>query len=80
VAGIGSSRFPQVKGSALLALDRDEMPEPAELAELRRMMRSVIRDLAGGELNAWMLSPRRFLTLAGTARAAKAPDDKDDIV
>ncbi|HVV97008.1 MAG TPA: DNA repair protein RecO [Rhodanobacteraceae bacterium] len=72
VAGIQSSRFPRVSGSALLALDRDEVPGAAELGELRRLMRAVIRDLAGGELNAWTLSPQRFLTLAGIGRATHA--------
>jgi DNA repair protein RecO (recombination protein O) len=78
VAGLESSRFPHVSGAALLALDRDEMPDAQQLAELRRLMRTVIRELAGGDLNAWTLSPQRFLTLAGAGRAPKTPPAGED--
>jgi DNA repair protein RecO (recombination protein O) len=77
VAGIESSRFPDVSGSALLALDRDERPGAVELAELRRLMRAVIRDLAGGDLNAWTLSSRRFVRLAGASRAPETPSGEE---
>jgi DNA repair protein RecO (recombination protein O) len=80
VSGIESSRFPHVSGAALRALDRDEMPGAQSLAELRRLMRAVIRDLAGGDLNAWTLSPQRFMTLAGAGRAAKTPEADGNIV
>jgi hypothetical protein len=43
-------------------------------------MRAVIRDLAGADLNAWTLSPQRFMTLAGAGRAAKTPDTDGNIV
>jgi DNA repair protein RecO (recombination protein O) len=53
------SAWPRVDGAALLALHRDEPPPAEQLAQLRRLMRAVIRHLAGGELKAWMLAPRR---------------------
>jgi DNA repair protein RecO (recombination protein O) len=59
-----NSGFPHVSGAALLALDRDELPSAVELAELRRLMRAVIRDLVGGGLNSWTLSSRRILEIA----------------
>ena len=47
---------PAVHGAALLALAGTRCPEPAVLAELRRMMRAVLRHHLGGrELNAWRL-------------------------
>jgi DNA repair protein RecO (recombination protein O) len=55
------SGFPSVGGAALLALERDETPSVAQLAELRRVMRAVIRHLVGGDLNAWTLSARHFV-------------------
>ena len=71
------SGLPHVSGAALLALDRDEMPPPSALSELRRLMRAVIRDLVGGELNAWKLSARRYVDIAdaGTAVPAREPSD-----
>jgi DNA repair protein RecO (recombination protein O) len=66
---------PRVTGRALLALDRDEMPASADLAELRRLMRAAIRHLLGGGLNAWELSTRRLLDLADHASAADAPGE-----
>jgi DNA repair protein RecO (recombination protein O) len=71
------SGLPHVSGAALLALDRDEMPSSSALAELRRLMRAVIRDLVGGGLNAWMLSARRYVDIAdsGTPDPAREPSD-----
>ncbi len=45
---------------------------------LRRLMRAIVRDLAGGNLNAWTLSARRYLDIADAAdrageRCASAP-------
>jgi len=51
--------FPRVRGSALLALDRDDIPSESDLAQLRPMMRATIRHLLGGDLNAWTMSPPR---------------------
>jgi len=43
-----------LRGSDLLALERDEMPDNVGLKALRDMMREVIRfHLGGGELRAW---------------------------
>ncbi|TCO40309.1 DNA repair protein RecO [Dokdonella fugitiva] len=43
-----------VAGAALLAYDADRMPDATQQAQLRRLMRGVIRHhLGGGELNAW---------------------------
>jgi DNA repair protein RecO (recombination protein O) len=53
----GSGR-PLVRGSALLALDRDEPPPPEQLIQLRRLVRTVVRHLLGGDLQAWSLSAR----------------------
>ena len=51
-----SSRAMRVSGAALLALSRDEMPDPAQSGELRRLMRSLLQhQLGGGKLNAWTL-------------------------
>ncbi|MGA9342968.1 MAG: DNA repair protein RecO [Rhodanobacteraceae bacterium] len=45
-----------ISGDALLALHRDDMPDRAHLAELRRLVRIVIRhQLAGGTLKAWSM-------------------------
>lgn len=53
-----------LRGSDLLALERDEMPGSGGLKELRDMMREVIRfHLGGGELRAW-----RVLALAMSRR------------
>lgn len=52
--------FPRIAGEALLALDRDEQPSIGHLGELRRVMRTTIRHLIGGDLNAWALSSRRM--------------------
>jgi DNA repair protein RecO (recombination protein O) len=57
----------RVSGRALLALDRDETPSAAELAELRRLMRAVIRHLVGGGLNAWTMSTRQLRDIADAA-------------
>lgn len=53
-----ASAYPRIGGAALLALDRDETPTPAQHAQLRRLMRATIRHLVGGDLNAWTMSPR----------------------
>jgi DNA repair protein RecO (recombination protein O) len=70
--GSGSVR---VAGSALLALDRDERPGDADLAGLRRLMRSIVRDLVGGELNAWTLSSRPIVDAIDHARKPAGPPD-----
>lgn len=46
-------RLPRVSGAALLALERDEQPDAAALAQLRVLMRGVIRHLLGGDLQSW---------------------------
>jgi DNA repair protein RecO (recombination protein O) len=69
------SSLPRVGGAALIALDRDEKPAPAALEELRRLMRAIVRDLAGGNLNAWTLSARRYLDVADASdRGGESPD------
>jgi DNA repair protein RecO (recombination protein O) len=50
------SRLQRINGAALLALDRDEAPGADHLAQLRRLMRSLIRHHLGGELNAWSMT------------------------
>jgi DNA repair protein RecO (recombination protein O) len=72
VAWREDSGMARVAGATLLALDRDERPDAANLAELRKLMRAVIRELAGGELNAWALSSR---PIVNTARKPDAPAD-----
>ncbi|MGN6519224.1 MAG: DNA repair protein RecO [Dokdonella sp.] len=47
------ARAPRVSGAALLAFGADRMPDATQQAQLRRLMRSVIRHHLGGELNAW---------------------------
>jgi len=69
------SGFVRVAGSALLALDRDERPNAADLADLRKLMRSIIRDLVGGELNAWALSSRRIVDAIDQTRRPDPPAD-----
>jgi hypothetical protein len=64
----------RIAGSALLALDRDERPDAAELNDLRKLMRSLIRELVGGQLNAWALSSRRIVDAIDHARKSDAPD------
>ena len=56
---------PRIVGAALLALDRDEPPTLAQQTQLRRLMRATIRHLVGGDLNAWMLSPRAVRDAGG---------------
>jgi DNA repair protein RecO (recombination protein O) len=69
------SGLPRVSGAALIALDRDEKPAPEVQAELRRLMRAIVRDLAGGNLNSWTLSARRYLDLAeASGRSGEPPD------
>jgi DNA repair protein RecO (recombination protein O) len=47
----------RVRGSALLALADDVRPDAADLEQLRRLMRAVIRHhLGGANLNAWSLT------------------------
>ena len=75
VAWREGSGFVRVAGSALLALDRDERPSATDLADLRRLMRSIIRDLVGGQLNAWTLSSRPIVDAIGQARKADASPD-----
>ena len=65
----------RVSGASLLALDGDERPDAGKLAELRRLMRSVIRELVGGELNAWALSSRRIVDAIDPAPRPDAPAD-----
>lgn len=67
--------FARLAGSALLALDRDEPPAAPDLADLRRLMRSIIGDLVGGPLNAWGLSSRRILDTIDHTRKADTPAD-----
>ncbi|MGY3038560.1 DNA repair protein RecO (recombination protein O) [Rhodanobacter sp. TND4EL1] len=58
-----------IRGSDLLALEEDRMPDAAGLKSLRDMVRQVIRfHLGGGELRAW-----RVLTMAVTRRQPSAP-------
>lgn len=45
----------RVSGDALRALARDRRPPSAQLAQLRRLTRAIVRHLAGGDLNAWKL-------------------------
>jgi DNA repair protein RecO (recombination protein O) len=54
-----SAKFPRVTGAALLALDSDERPATSHLTQLRRLIRTTIRHLVGGDLNAWAMSSRR---------------------
>ncbi|HEY0180959.1 MAG TPA: DNA repair protein RecO [Dokdonella sp.] len=58
VAWRAGSGWPRVRGAALLALARDERPDAERLAELRRLVRAVIRHLLGGDLAAWSLPLR----------------------
>jgi DNA repair protein RecO (recombination protein O) len=73
------SGFPRVGGAALLALDRDQEPAEPELAELRRMMRSVIHHLVGN-LNAWALSARRLSGAEPGSREASPTGDGSSFV
>ena len=53
-----------MRGSDLLALQQDQMPDNAGLRALRDLMREIIRfHLGGGELRAW-----RVLAMAGSRR------------
>ena len=52
------SPFPRIAGATLQALDGDERPSAEQLAQLRRLIRVVIRHLLGGDLKAWALSAR----------------------
>ena len=78
VAWREGSGLPRISGSALTMLDRDETPTASELAELRRLMRAVIRDLVGGGLNAWSLSSRRLLDIADSGAAPAANGETSD--
>jgi DNA repair protein RecO (recombination protein O) len=69
------STLPRVSGAALIALDRDEKPAAAALEELRRLMRAIVRDLAGGNLNAWALSARRYLGIVDATESANDAAD-----
>lgn len=52
----GAADGPRIKGAALIALARDEMPAESELGPLRRWMRHVIAGhLEGGDLQSWKL-------------------------
>jgi len=75
VAWREDSGLVRVAGTALLALDRDERPGATDLADLRKLMRSVIRDLVGGQLNAWALSSRRIVDAVDATRKPEAPAD-----
>lgn len=48
----------RVRGSALLALADDACPDSADLEQLRRLMRAVIRHHLGVNLNAWSVTSR----------------------
>ncbi len=52
------SVLPQVTGAALLALGGEAAPDAPLLAQLRRLMRGVIRHWVGDDLNAWSLARR----------------------
>lgn len=52
------TRWPAVRGAALLALARDEIPAAEQLAQLRRVVRATVRHMLGGELNAWSMAVR----------------------
>lgn len=53
----------RLRGSALLALAEDSLPDAADLAALRRLMRALItHQLGGGTLRSWSM-------LAGTGGA-----------
>lgn len=57
-AGVGEpgGNAATISGAALLALARDEMPDAAAQAELRRLMRGVLRfHLGGRELRSWRI-------------------------
>ncbi len=46
----------RIKGAALIALEKDEMPSPSECADLKRLMRMLLQHLlGGGSLNAWSM-------------------------
>lgn len=77
VAWKESSHLAHVRGSALLALDRDEAPAPADLADLRRMMRGVIRHWIGGDLNAWSLASRRWIDSRAGRESERSADSAD---
>ena len=57
-----ASALAAVDGAALLALARDEKPDARRLAQLRGLMRAVIRHLVGADLNAWSLAGARNFT------------------
>jgi hypothetical protein len=49
----------RVSGAALLALHRDERPNPAQERELRLLLRALLKvQLNGGNLNAWEMRLR----------------------
>lgn len=58
VAWRDGMRWTRVQGGALLALAHDEKPAPEQLAQLRRIVRAVVRHLLGGDLNAWSMAVR----------------------
>jgi len=65
----GSRDGVRLRGAALLALARDEMPASEDLPSLRRLMRAVISShLDGGELRAWGM-------LADARRASSSDSD-----
>jgi DNA repair protein RecO (recombination protein O) len=78
VAWHESSGLVRVSGSALIMLDRDETPSSSDLAEMRRMMRSVIRHLVGGGLNAWAMSSRHLFDAADGVAANGATGKTSD--
>ena len=46
----------RIKGSALIALERDQMPTPTDGVALKRLMRVLLQHLlGGGSLNAWSM-------------------------
>jgi DNA repair protein RecO (recombination protein O) len=58
-----------LRGSDLLALAQDRMPDPAGLKSLRDMMREIIRfHLGGGELRAWRVLAMAVSRRPDTAR------------
>jgi len=71
VRGNGPARERSIQGAALLALARDEMPQPRHSGQLRRLMRMLIRHhLGGADLNAWTMAPPRAPAGKGDAPPA----------
>jgi DNA repair protein RecO (recombination protein O) len=71
----------RLRGAALLALARDELPANDDLPSLRRLMRAVISThLNGGELRAWGMlgdAARRFAELGMGANDGSGGPESD---